>query len=71
MLRKPSLVYRAALPLLAVLFGLSTVGRDRTPSEGGSYWIGALSWAAFGVLLVAVVLFSLVVLVTRAREARG
>ena len=71
MFRKPSIVHRVALPLLAVLFVLSSVGKGRTSSEGGSYWIGALSWAAFGVLLVAVVLFTLVVLVTRFRGARG
>ncbi len=70
MLHQPRLVYRVALPLLVVLFGLSAIGRDRTPSEGGTYWVGALSWAAFGVLSVALIAFSLVVLVARRRTGR-
>lgn len=70
MLGQPRLVYRVALPLLVVLFGLSAIGRDGTPSEGGTYWVGALSWAAFGVLLVALIAFSLVVLVERRRTGR-
>ncbi len=68
MLRKPRIVYVAALPLLVVLFALSAIGKDRTPSQGGTYWVGALAWAAFGIVLVALVAFTLAVLVTRRRR---
>lgn len=61
MLDRPSRIYRVLLPLLVVAFAVSAVGRDKTPSEGGTYWIGASGWAAFGVLLVATVVFTVVV----------
>ena len=52
MLERPSRVYRVVLPLLVVAFALSSVGKDNTPSDGGTYWIGAGGWFAFGVLLL-------------------
>jgi len=59
MLEKPSRVYRVVLPLLVVAFALSFLGSDTTPSDGGTYWIGASGWFAFGVLLLVTVVFSL------------
>ncbi len=61
MLDRPSRIYRALLPLLVVAFAVSTVGGDKTPSEGGTYWIGASGWVAFSVLLVTTVAFTVVV----------
>jgi hypothetical protein len=61
MLDRPSRIYRVLLPLLVAALAVSAVGGDKTPSEGGTYWIGASGWVAFGVLLVATVAFSVVV----------
>ncbi len=61
MLDKPSRVYRVLLPLLVVAFALSFVGRESSPSEGGTYWVGASGWFAFGVLLLVTIAFSVVV----------
>lgn len=63
MLDRPSRIYRVLLPLLVVAFAASAVGRDQSPSEGGTYWIGASGWVAFGVLLVAAVAFTVVVVI--------
>ena len=47
-------VAAAAVTLqIVVAFAVSAVGRDKPPSEGGTYWIGASGWVAFGVLLAA------------------
>lgn len=61
MLDRPSRIYRVLLPLLVMAFAVSAVGGDKTPSEGGTYWIGASGWVAFGVLLVATVAVTVVV----------
>lgn len=71
MVRHPRTVYRVGLPLLVVLFGLSAVGKGGSPSEGGTYWVGALSWAAFGAVTLALVAFSLAVLVARRSGRSG
>jgi hypothetical protein len=65
-------MYRVLLPLLVVAFAVSAAGGDKTPSEGGTYWIGALGWVAFGVLLVATVAFTVVVAIrTVARRPKS
>lgn len=63
MLERPSRVYRVVLPLLVVTFALSFVGSDNTPSDGGTYWIGASGWFAFGVLLLLTLVFTAAVAV--------
>ena len=63
MLDRPSRIYRVLLPLLVVAFAVSAVGGDKTPSEGGTYWIGASGWVAFGVLLVVTIAVTLVVVI--------
>ncbi len=63
MLERPSRVYRVVLPLLLAAFALSFVGRDNTPSDGGTYWIGAGGWFAFGVLLLVTLIFTVAVAV--------
>ena len=70
MLERPSRVYRVVLPLLAVTFALSFVGSENTPSDGGTYWIGASGWFAFGVLLLVTVVFTVAV-AGRAVARRG
>jgi hypothetical protein len=60
MFRRPGLVYTIAVPTVIALWFVSGVGGDRTPSSGGiRYWIGAVGWAAFGIVVLATVLFSL------------
>jgi hypothetical protein len=69
-LDRPRHVYRVLLPLLVLTFGVSAIGKDKTPSEGGTYWIGASGWAAFCVLLLITVVFT-VVLAVRALARRS
>jgi hypothetical protein len=72
MLDRPSRIYRVLLPLLVVALAVSAVGRDKTPSEGGTYWIGASGWVAFGVLLVATLAFTVAVAIrTVARRPKS
>jgi hypothetical protein len=59
LLEKPLRAYRVLGPLLVVLFLVSGVGSDATPSDGGSYYVGAVSWAGFGLTLLVTVLFTL------------
>lgn len=61
MLRRPRRTYALLLPILVVAFALSAVGKDRTPSDGGLYYVGAIGWVAFGILLLVTLAFSLVV----------
>lgn len=61
MLDRPSRIYRVLLPLLVAAFAVSAVGGDKTPGEGGTYWIGASGWVAFGVLLVGTIALTVVV----------
>lgn len=63
MLNRPRRVYGTLLPLLVLTFGVSAIGKDKTPSEGGTYWIGASGWTAFCVLLLITVVFTVVVAV--------
>ncbi len=72
MLDRPSRVYRVLLPLLVAAFALSFVGKENSPSEGGTYWVGASGWFAFGVLLLVTIAFSVVVAIRAlARSRRG
>lgn len=57
----PASNLRLALAIPCRRLALSTVGKDRTPSEGGLYYVGAAGWVAFCVLLLATLVFSLVV----------
>ena len=70
MLERPSRVYRVVLPLLVVAFALSFVGRDSTPSDGGTYWIGASGWFAFGVLLLVTLVFTVAFAIRAAARPR-
>ncbi len=70
MLEKPSRVYRVVLPLLVVAFALSFVGRQSTPSEGGTYWVGASGWFAFDVLLLVTLAFTVAVVIRAVARSR-
>ena len=61
MLRNQRRTYALLLPSLVAAFALSAVGKDRTPSDGGLYYVGATGWVAFCVLLLATLVFTLVV----------
>ena len=50
---------------IVVTFLLSAVGQDKTPSDGGLYWVGAIAWAAFGVSVLATLAFAIFTLATR------
>ena len=50
---------------MVMTFLLSSVGQDKTPSDGGLYWVGAIAWAAFGVTVLATLVFAILTLVTR------
>ena len=56
---------------LVVTFLLSSVGQDKTPSDGGLYWVGALAWAAFGVTALASLALAVVALMTRRRRSEA
>jgi len=60
MLRRPRRTYALLLPSLVAAFALSAVGKDRTPSDGGLYYVGSTGWVSFCVLLLATLAFSLV-----------
>jgi hypothetical protein len=56
---------------LVVTFLLSSIGQDRTPSDGGLYWVGAVAWAAFGITLLATVAFVIATFVGRRRRSQA
>ena len=61
MLRQPRKTYAILVPSLVVAFLVSSIGSDKSPSDGGLYYVGSTAWFAFGVLLVATLVFSIVV----------
>jgi hypothetical protein len=70
MFNHPSRVYRLLLPGVVVAFAVSGAGKG-TPSTGGlRYWIGAGGWAAFGVLLVITLLYSVAVALRKLTSSR-
>lgn len=72
MLDRPRRVYSILLPLLVLTLGVSAIGKDKTPSEGGTYWIGASGWTAFCVLLLITIVFTVVLaLRALARQSRS
>ena len=72
MLNTPGRIYKVLLPLLLVAFVVSSIGNDKTPSQGGTYWIGASGWFAFGVLLLSTIVFTVVVAIRAvARRPKG
>lgn len=61
MLRRPRRTYALLLPSLVLAFAISAIGKDRTPSDGGLYYVGAAGWAAFCLLLLTALVLGLVV----------
>jgi len=57
--------------LLVVSFGLSGIGRHKTRSDGGLYWVGASAWVAFGVILLVAVLLTVALAVRRLTRREG
>ena len=65
-------IYKVLLPLLLVAFVVSSIGKDKTLGQGGTYWIGASGWFAFGVLLLTTIVFTVVVAIRAvARRPKG
>jgi hypothetical protein len=58
-------LYRALIPSLVACWFLAGVGGDRTPSDGGLYWVGAAFWLLFGLTLLGTVVFTIAVLIRR------
>ncbi len=46
--------------MLVATWFLAGVGGDRTPSDGGLYYVGAAFWVLFGLTLVTTVLYAVV-----------
>jgi hypothetical protein len=61
--QRPRLVFSVLVPTLVATWFLAGVGGDRTPSDGGLYYVGAGFWVCFGAVFVTTVLYTLVQLV--------
>lgn len=59
-LDRPRAVFAVLVPLMVVAWFVSGVGDERTASEGGLYWVGAIAWAVFGITLVLTVVFAVI-----------
>lgn len=73
MLQRPRRTYAVLAVILVASFALSGVGADKTPSDGGTYWLGAAGWLVFCVALLALALVSMIFVVRglRARKRRA
>jgi len=58
MFNHPRRVYWILLPAAVVAFAVSAAGNGTHHTGGARYWVGAIGWATFGLLLVATVLYS-------------
>jgi hypothetical protein len=65
LLGRPQIVYRVLVPLLVMFWFVGGIGKDKTSSEGGTYWVGAISWAGFLVTLLITVLFTITLIARR------
>ncbi len=70
---RPKRVYAVLIPLIVVAFFVGGIGKDRTRSEGGTYWVGATGWFMFcaAVLLTAVFTVTVVVRMALGRRSVG
>lgn len=57
--QQPRLVFGMLVPILVVMWFLSAVGGDRTPSDGALYWVGAGAWMLFGVTLLVTAAYAI------------
>lgn len=62
-LTRPTLWFRLAVPVMVVMWFLSGLARNETPSAGGmKYRVGATAWATFLITFGITLLFTLAVL---------
>lgn len=60
MSNRPHRTYLVLVPAAVAAFAISGVGHDSTSGNGGlRYWVGAIGWATFGLLLVATAVYSI------------
>lgn len=55
----PARVFGVLVPLLVAFWFLAGVGGERTPSDGGLYYVGAGFWVAFGLTFVFTLFYAL------------
>ncbi len=67
LLGEPGRVVRLAVPLLVVLFALSGIWRFR---DGPLGTVSTLAWVAFGIVLVATVVFAVAAVAYRTSRGR-
>lgn len=68
MFASPRKTYAILGVLLVACWFLSGVGGERTPDDGGLYYVGMVFWVGFGLMLVATVLFTVAVLIRSVRS---
>ena len=68
---QPKRVYSVLVPLMVIAFLVSGIGSNKTPSDGGTYWVGAIGWFTFCAAFLATLAFTVFVVVrmTRRRKA--
>lgn len=65
---RPLLTYRVLVPLLVIFWFVSSVGQSEdhsAPADERWDWIGTTGWVLFGVVFLATVLFTIVLLARR------
>ena len=68
MFEQPKRVYAVLVPCMVAFFLLSSLGSDKTPSDGGMYYFAVTFWILFCVTLLAIVAYSVTLGVRRLRH---
>jgi hypothetical protein len=64
-------VYSVLIPVIVIAFLVSTIGNDKSRSEGGTYWVGAIGWFTFGAALLLTAAFTVIVVVRMTLRRRS
>ncbi|MEY2566785.1 MAG: hypothetical protein QOE35_1314 [Actinomycetota bacterium] len=68
MFDRPWRVYRILVPLAVVAFFIAGLGADKTPTDGGMYYVAVTGWIVFCIAFVAFLVFTAGVGVRRVRH---
>ncbi len=68
---QPKRIYAVLIPTMIVAFLISSIGSDKTPSDGFQYWVGATGWFSFCVALLATLAFTVFVAARALRQRRA
>ena len=74
LLARPKRVYVTLAIAIVALFSLSAVGNSGTDAENAKSnvgWIGAIGWFGFLLCVLATILFTVALLVSRSRRRTG